>query len=138
MKNLGRVLLIDDSEVSSFLSVRTIRKMNAAEEILLAENGHKALEFIKKSAFDLVLLDINMPVMDGFEVLEALERLQENKGLAVPTIVILSSSASLSDRERAEAHPMVKGFLTRPLTEEKLSYLTGLVAEGTEQVLQPL
>lgn len=138
MKNLGRVLLVDDSEVSSFLGIRIMRRMNAAQAISLAENGHKALELIKKASFDLILLDINMPVMDGFEVLEALDRLQESRGIVVPSVVVLSSSASFSERERAEAHPMVKAFLTSPLTEEKLIYLAGLVAEGTEQVLQPL
>lgn len=137
MKNLGRVLLVDDSEVSSFLGIRLMRRMNAVEAVSLAENGHKALELIKRAPLDLVLLDIHMPVMDGFEVLEALEQLQGKRGVVVPSIVILSSSASFSDRERAEAHPMVKGFLTGPLTEEKLGYLAALVAEGTEKVLQP-
>lgn len=132
MANLGKVLLVDDDEASSLLGVRLLRRMKAAEEISLAGNGHDALILLKKTAYNLVLLDLNMPVMNGLELLEALKQLQESKATAIPTIVVLTSSASAVDRKTAESYPTVKGYLSRPITEDKVNYLIRVVTEGAK------
>lgn len=135
-QTLGKVLLIDDDGISNFLTASTIHQACAAEQTAVAKNGQEAMETMAKEAFDIILLDIDMPIMDGFEFLEALKPLQGNAGFVIPIIVLLTSSVSDLDRSRAAQHPMVEGYLAKPLTTEDLRFLVALVAESKEQALQ--
>lgn len=70
--------------------------------------------------------------MNGLELLEALKQLQESKTIAIPPIVVLTSSANAEDRKTAESYTTVKGYLSRPITEDKVNYLIRLVTEGAK------
>ena len=63
---------MDDDAVHNYLTAHTLCRGNAVEQVLEAENGRAALELVVQEAPDLVLLDVNMPVMNGHEFLEAL------------------------------------------------------------------
>lgn len=125
MRKLKKVFLVDDDETSNFLNSLLLRSMEITEKIEIAKNGQEALtKFValkrhnENELPELVLLDINMPVMDGFEFLEEFERLysvdQENI-----KIVMLTSSSSSIDINKAKQFN-IAGFINKPLTEEKL------------------
>lgn len=128
MKKFKRILLVDDDETSNLLTTMVIADMNITEEVDVAANGEEALQYIMKNCElsaageqancpGLILLDINMPIMDGFEFLEAYKSKfdKENK---VP-VVMLSSSSNHKDFDKAKALK-VKGYIVKPLDEEKL------------------
>lgn len=128
MKKFKRILLVDDDETSNLLTTMVITDMDITEEVDVATNGEEALQYIinnckeasistERKCPGLILLDINMPIMDGFEFLEAYKKKfdLENK---VP-VVMLSSSSNKLDFEKAKALN-VKGYIVKPLNEEKL------------------
>lgn len=128
MKKFKRILLVDDDDTSNLLTTMVISDMNITEEVDVALNGEEALNYIisnceqagsdkQKKCPGLILLDINMPIMDGFEFLEAYKRKfdTDNK---IP-VVMLSSSSNSKDFDKAKAFN-VKGYIVKPLNEEKL------------------
>lgn len=130
MIHLGKVLLVDDDEVSNFISSQLLQEMHAARQVFSETDVPKALVLVEKELPDVVLLDINMPVSDGFEFLDSLSQLQETKGVALPSVVMLTSSARSTDKARAKQYPMVKGYLSKPLTEGDVDYLLSLILES--------
>lgn len=122
MKQLNKILIVDDDSVACFLLERALKKAGVSQHILVANNGEEALQILKQVCLtetcpELILLDINMPVMNGFEFLEALQ----NSGLAaLPLkIILLTSSSNPQDVERAKRYP-VAAYLSKPITEDKL------------------
>ncbi len=123
MVKLKRILLVDDDNINNFINQRLIKKLNIAEEVNVAVNGEEAIKVIKNTCDhecpDLILLDINMPVMDGFEFLEEYKKLPiANKDKVV--IVMLTTSTNQNDMGRSKNIP-IRGFLNKPLTEDKLT-----------------
>lgn len=112
---LKRLLCVDDSEADQFLNQYRIRKANPDVEIREAYDGEEALTLLREPGYvpDLILLDINMPRMNGFEFLEAYAA--EFPGDRASVVVMLTSSLLEQDRLRAEAYEVVRGFLYKPL-----------------------
>jgi CheY-like chemotaxis protein len=127
MKKIKNVLIVDDDTISSYLSNLTIEEAGIAQHIAEVGNGRQALDFLQQHCTDenregfcpvFILLDLNMPVMDGFEFLD--EFGQKFAAYADKIIIcILSSSAAGKDKLKALNYPIL-GFITKPLTEEKL------------------
>jgi CheY-like chemotaxis protein len=128
MKKLSCTLLIDDDEATNFINELLIQDMDFTEELLIAKNGMEALELIKQrgnhagvSLPELILLDINMPVMDGFGFLEAFNELNiPNKDKA--HIVMLTTSVNPKDVARIKEYG-ISTVINKPLTEQALAEL---------------
>lgn len=125
---LPAILLVDDDPTTNFLSTRLLNRLRASQEVLVALNGAAALQLLQQrcpatagggACPALVLLDVNMPVMGGFEFLQAYQQLPAAKRQRT-IIVMLTTSMLAADRQRAE-QLSVSGFLTKPLTREKLA-----------------
>lgn len=126
MKKLDHVLLVDDDSITNFLNENLLKEMKLAEEINVANDGAEALDFIKAHwdrgiSFKkkLILLDINMPVMDGFEFLEHFDQMKINDGVK---IVLLTTSSNNKDIEKAKKYN-VYDYILKPLNDEKLMTL---------------
>lgn len=124
MQQIRSVLLVDDDPASNFLAQLLLRKLETVEHVSVAGNGKEALDFINenfgKSNFpDLILLDINMPLMDGFEFMEHFQQLPFNN---LTRVVLLSSSVSSKDVQKAASY-QVRDFINKPLTKEKLALI---------------
>jgi CheY-like chemotaxis protein len=131
MKNkLNCILLVDDDEPTNFLNQMVIEELDIAEQIRIAQNGQEALTYLKKTGTgdenfplpDLILLDINMPAMNGWEFLERYSHLPDHQKANV-IIVMLTTSFNPDDRAKANEISEVTGFETKPLTVDKLQTL---------------
>jgi CheY-like chemotaxis protein len=122
MRKFSNVLLIDDDDISNFLTEIIIKDMNLSDDIHISSNGEEALNFIEKSNIltspkdVLLLLDVNMPIMDGFELLDKLIPMGNIENFS---IIMLTSSNYKNDIEKAKKYN-VAGYINKPLTEEKL------------------
>jgi CheY-like chemotaxis protein len=118
-----RILLIDDSEADRLYTRIVLERSGADLQVLDYESARDALADLAhgRIAVDLILLDINMPGMDGFEFLEAYQHLPDHAPAPAaalpkaPAVVMLTSSPDPTDRQRALAYPCVKGYVTKPI-----------------------
>lgn len=119
------IMIIDDNATDRYLLKRMIKKLNVATEVFEADDGKIALDFLenydensKKFSDDfpplLIFLDINMPVMDGFEFLEAFSNLRKtNDGYISSVFTMFTSSEREEDKLRVSSYDFVKGFIVK-------------------------
>ncbi|WP_439880272.1 response regulator [Pontibacter sp. MBLB2868] len=133
MRKLSGVLLIDDDDTTNFLNRRLLERMEVTENIRVFVNGKQAFDYLynvsnknyehtSKDYFqpELIFLDINMPVMDGFEMLDLYERLNPEfrKGIMM---AVLTTSTHPQDTDNSKKY--AAEYLTKPLTAEKVNML---------------
>ena len=117
MKKLKCILLIDDNPSDNSFHQMIIEEMNITENIEITTNGIDALDFLNNENSvlpDLILLDINMPKMNGWEFLEEYKKIDPIKK-AKMVVVILSTSINPGDIKRAKEIDDVSDFETKPL-----------------------
>ena len=127
---LRLILLIDDDIDDNFFHRRVITKANVAEDVVECLDGKDALDFLKNEGKyagenkpypqpGLLFLDINMPKMNGWEFLDAYEKLPPHiKG--GPVVAMLTTSANEQDLAQAKKYDIVKDYRNKPLTEDML------------------
>lgn len=121
-----RVMLVDDDEVYLFAATKTLEATGLAGKIDVCNNGLDAINFISDhlsspSALpEIMFIDINMPVMDGWEFLEAYQNLQ-SKLTSKIKIYILSSSVDKNDILRSKQYESVVDYIVKPVFKAKFS-----------------
>jgi CheY-like chemotaxis protein/HPt (histidine-containing phosphotransfer) domain-containing protein len=113
------ILLVEDNPINRQLAMALLAKRGAA--VAEAENGREALEALAKHDYDLVLMDVQMPEMDGFEATQAIRKREEETGKHVP-IVAMTAHALKGDRERCLACGM-DDYLAKPIKRQDLFQL---------------
>lgn len=128
MLKIDSILLVDDDKAANFINQLLIKKAAFTDELFIARNGKEAIDLIREKCLGpegdvskmpkLILLDINMPVMDGFDFLKAFEELDcSTKDSTL--IAVLTTSLNPKDKERVKAAG-VSHFLNKPLTKQVL------------------
>ncbi|MEZ5031262.1 MAG: ATP-binding protein [Saprospiraceae bacterium] len=112
------ILLVEDMPFNQMLAVEVLRKYLPDVQVEVAENGAVALTRLESSAFDLVLMDVKMPVMDGLEATRAIRALENGTGRHVP-ILGLTANAITEQQEECRLAGM-DDMLTKPLQPEEL------------------
>lgn len=125
MEKLTCALLVDDDQTNNYLNKLLLSRLQITNKLLVALNGQEALTLVEEHCQDaspscpaLILLDVKMPVMNGFEFLEAYAQLSIPNKQAV-IIVVLTTSLHPQDVSRLE-NLSIAGFLNKPLTREKV------------------
>lgn len=120
------VAVVDDDELYRFILKSQISQIHPDDEIQLFTNGREALEHVTnglnegpKALPDIIFLDLNMPVMDGWEFLESFAKIADNLPKVV-TIYIVTSSMNPEDKKRAESFSSVNNFIVKPLSRDRL------------------
>ncbi|RQO70721.1 response regulator [Pedobacter sp. KBW06] len=121
---MKRFYLIDDDSIFVFLTRKTLQVANLNTDLTVFEDGQKALLDLELSANqpgllpDIIFLDLNMPVLDGWGFLDKYQQLAPLMSKKI-AIYIVSSSISPSELERSQGIPVVTDFLTKPLSRSK-------------------
>lgn len=118
------VVLIDDEEVFHWITKQFINKVSTSVEITSCYNGQEGIDYLKrvKKPPDLILLDINMPVANGWVFLDSYARL-DGKIKKHSSVYVVSSSIDPEDVNKARSYPFVKDFISKPVTLELLQEL---------------
>ena len=111
-----RVLLAEDNVVNQRLMVRLLEKRG--HRVVVVANGREALQEIEKESFDLILMDVQMPEMDGLEASAVIRRIEADTGAHIP-IMAITANAFAEDREQCLQAGM-DDFLTKPIRAEEL------------------
>jgi len=121
MPSIERILLVDDNEADNAFHEIMIRRAGFAGELLVLESGAEALSYLESADLDIptyIFLDINMPMMDGFEVAERAAPLLREKRTVI--MVMVTSSSDPHDLARAGGLAVIRGFITKPLSVESI------------------
>src|ERR1700751_1501438 len=128
MTNSGTVsiLLVDDDAINNFISIKLIKKALMNTDIMACLHGKYAIDLLldiqredPSKLPDYILLDINMPIMNGWEFLDEYKRLNIDP-LGKTKIFIISSSVFSNDINKARSYPLVKDFISKPLNVDKI------------------
>ena len=123
-----RFLLIDDDEVFNFLNTETIRLVDEGYKVEAFSSGIDALSYLHGALAaneplpDVILLDIRMPGMTGFEFLDELLK-GDTQPFEHTAIYVVSSTLDPRDIDKANQYTLVQGFRSKPLTEEAIAEL---------------
>ncbi len=133
MKTVSSILIVDDNEGDLFLCKETISQVakDRFPYIMTASNGEEALALFEDYESSkkehpgrfppiVILLDINMPRMDGFEFLEAFREVRARQNNKTSVVLMITSSSGERDRARAAEFSFVKKFLSKPATREEI------------------
>ncbi len=113
-----KVLIADDSKMMRVMHVRSLRQVGYEVEATEANNGEEALAAFEPGKFDLVIVDWNMPGMDGIEFVRAAREKEQGSGKRTPILMITSQSTEEQMLKAKEAG--VDKILTKPVTAEAL------------------
>ena len=123
---INNICIIDDDPIFVFGSKILLRNNSFASDYLVCQNGKEALDVItpliesEEKLPEVIFLDLNMPIMDGWEFLDEFGKISREREIR---IYILSSSVDSRDIERAKKYDMVNGFIAKPLTDVKIKEL---------------
>lgn len=122
-KPISVVMLVDDNPADNDYHTMILEDSNLVETVSIAFNGKDAIEHIESVAGtdaepQLIFLDVNMPIMNGFEFLDAFTELGKKRELKSRVVVMLTTSLLEEDRVKAEDYNVMRQFMEKPLTEE--------------------
>ncbi|OUJ70900.1 response regulator [Hymenobacter crusticola] len=132
MKVFDLVYVIEDDPITSIITELVVKQNAAFGEVQKYMNGQEAYDALvalqwAEEVPDLILLDLNMPVMDGWEFLDAFSALQLPKQVCV---YVLTSSIHPEDMEKSRMYKEVKGYFTKPLDGDVLNQMVQLATGG--------
>ena len=113
MKKKRTIVFVDDDKVQHMINKRILRKLNIEVETVFFDKPYQAIEWLGMNHADVVLLDINMPEMDGWKFLNHLEK----KGIDV-NVKMVTASVDPVDLRRSKEYNQISGFLIKPLKED--------------------
>jgi CheY-like chemotaxis protein len=125
--------IIDDDEIYLFSVKKVIEVNKLSDKVLEFKNGQEALAFFNQYHNndellpDVIFLDINMPVMNGWEFIEEFRKIRQNISKAI-TVYVVSSSVDKTDVDKARSLPSVHDYLTKPITASQLKSIYNAVA----------
>jgi len=116
--------IIDDDTVYVNLVKKLIQLKKLCENILVFKNGKEAIEFFKDSESlpDLILLDLNMPIMNGWEFLEEFKPINKELG-KVSSLYVVSSSIDPVDSEKAKSIECVRDYISKPISMQSFEQI---------------
>jgi len=128
---LELIMCIDDDPITSMLFKKVVQKASFAKKIINASNGEEALMLINNISNEetkpqLLFLDLNMPVINGWEFLDLFQQ-SDYFHVYDTKIIILTSTIDPDDIKKSESYPNVIEFLSKPITIEMLRYLSSKI-----------
>ena len=131
MNSIGAVMLVDDNDTDNFISKRIIEITKFSKNVIVKNSGKSALDYLEEfkdspeAIPDIIFLDINMPIVDGFVFLYEYEKFS-NSIKDKCRVIILSSSDNKRDIDKIINNDFVIKFVTKPLTEKTLDEIKEL------------
>lgn len=134
MKKVNSACIIDDDDIFIYGTRRIMQEVRFCEDIIVFKNGKEAIDGMQnyliegKSLPDIIFLDINMPVMNGWDFLEEFTKIPNlNKGKVL--LYVVSSSIDPSDLQRAKEFELVNNYILKPILPKQLHEILNALAD---------
>lgn len=119
--NIKKVLLLDDDRIQGILYGKRLLKINSGIEFVYFDTPSKALNYLKSESVDLLLVDLNLPEMSGWEFVLAVEKVSPNS-----KIILQSGSVYNEEIQRANSDKRISKIYEKPLSDSDLRLILGL------------
>lgn len=125
MREITKVCLIDDDDIYQFLLKKELKNTKIVDNTMIFSNGAKAMDFIANAKDepdelpDVIFLDINMPIMNGWQFLDEFVQMRPRLSKEI-TILIITSSFDPRDMERAKQYSEISDYIVKPVTRDHL------------------
>ncbi|MCH2199444.1 MAG: response regulator [Flavobacteriales bacterium] len=127
---MKRICVVDDDPIAIYGLKKTLSAISKDIEVVSYSNGKQAFDSIAPTIQmqghgipDCILIDLNMPVMDGWQLIDRLTKLPGFKRLSTIKLFIVTSSISTEDKQRAASYDEVQGYITKPFKKEVIEPL---------------
>lgn len=123
MKKLDIACIIDDDKIFTYVLTKQMKVVDFCENLLVFHNGLDAVKYLKpilespEVLPDVILLDLNMPIMDGWQFLDEFVKFKVTKKI---TVYIVSSSIDVADHAKAATYKAISNFYIKPISRENL------------------
>lgn len=133
---LDKILCIDDDPITLLLCKKVLIKAEFSKEINFLSNGEEAIRYFDElkienknfaNAPSLIFLDLNMPIMNGWEFLDIFSKKDYYIEFPNTKVIVLSSTIDPKDLNKSKSYPMVIGFLSKPITKEMLETIKNTI-----------
>jgi len=127
-----KIFLVDDDDIYQFTATKTLESMGVVSQISVFPDGLQAIQYIKDhisdtSALpDVIFLDINMPVMDGWQFVEEYQKLQLGKKIS---LYMVSSSVDEADMKRCKDYGVIEDYIIKPVGRSRFEELLSLLVK---------
>ena len=129
MDPLIRVTIVDDHEIFRSGLKMVINKLGYAKVVAEAADGVEFLELLEQEETDIVLMDIEMPRMNGIEATKIIREIEKTRGLAQPVTIIAITANALGEERNSCIEVGIDGFLTKPFNLDKLPQVLSHIKE---------
>ena len=130
MKKIPRILVVEDDETNIYLYKYAIKKFNLTSNLVIRENGKEALTYLEEQSKkgvthlpNLILLDIEMPIMDGIEFLQHYRKLPECVQISR---IIVATTSSKVEQDNFETIYNIEKVITKPISKKDWEYIRGV------------
>lgn len=132
MKKLERIMLVDDDKNTNFFNRVMLTKFGVANNIISFQSAEQALEYLRLGIekIDLIFLDINMPIMNGWDFLEEYEQLDQEAKASI-LVIMLTASANPEDAIRARQFKSVIKYINKPLDKQTIQEIIDTLKMGS-------
>lgn len=126
------IFLIDDDQIYQFTAKKTLESMGISGQVSIFTDGEQALQYIQENISqpeampDIIFLDINMPVMDGWQFVEEYQKLNLPKKVA---LYMVSSSVDETDMKRSKNYTVIDDYIIKPVGRSRFEELLSLLAK---------
>ncbi|WP_323825963.1 response regulator [Algoriphagus sp. C2-6-M1] len=118
---IKKILLLDDDRIQGILYKKRFLKINSGIEFVYFDTPSKALDFLKTESIDLLLIDLNLPEMSGWEFVNEVEKVSPNS-----KVILQSGSVQQEETQRANSDKRISQIFEKPLSETDLISILGL------------
>ena len=128
MNTSYNICIVDDDNIYQFTMIKTLKSIPSTDKIIVFSDGERALNFLTENIDkenklpDVIFLDINMPIMDGFQFMEEYVKIKPNVGKKI-TIYMVSSSVDPADIQRAKNISDISDYIIKPIKSGELRTL---------------
>lgn len=127
MNEINSIWLVDDDEVYQYITTTYINIANVTKNVDSFTNAEEALEQLKKGQFpDIILLDINMPVMDGWTFMDEYLKIKSDIDHSI-NIFLVTSSVDTKDKDKAKGYEDIRDFIVKPVDDNTIKRIVDKV-----------
>jgi CheY-like chemotaxis protein len=120
-QKVSTLVFVDDDKIQHMINRKNLQRISPELQTHFFDNPYEALDWLKEGSADLLILDVNMPEMQGWDFLDHLQKI----GNTIE-VKMLTSSMDPMDVEKSKDYAQVSGFLVKPLTQQILTEILGL------------